>query len=83
MSLWGVSGEPLVGAATFKLRAEGVKKLLAWKYGTLKQRPCIVVDPLNQDVRLELHCVLYNVHADQVRTVLGPYGKVTNVTRDQ
>lgn len=71
-----------VWAVTFK-NAEALKKMLAAKEVTVKERRCIIVDPSNQDIRLKLHWVLHNVTDDDVRLALAPYGKVTEVARER
>lgn len=71
-----------VWAVTFK-NAEALKKTLAAKEVTVKERRCIIVDPSNQDIRLKLHWVLHNVTDDDVRVALAPYGKVTEVARER
>lgn len=50
---------------------------------TVKDRRCLVIDPGNQDVRLKLHWVLYNVPDDDVRAAFAPYGKVTEVSKEK
>ncbi|XP_077527485.1 uncharacterized protein LOC144172983 [Haemaphysalis longicornis] len=69
-------------AVTFK-DAEGARKLVAAGELRVKERRCLVIDPRNQDVRLKLHWVLHHVPDDDVRSALGLYGKVTEVTRDR
>ncbi|XP_042144018.1 uncharacterized protein LOC115308768 [Ixodes scapularis] len=71
-----------VWAVTLK-SAEGKKKLLAAGELFVKGRRCIVVDPSNQDTRLKLHWLVHHVPDDEVRVALAPYGKVTEVVRDQ
>lgn len=71
-----------VWAVTFK-SAEGVKKILAANDVKVKDRRCIVVDPGNQEVRLKLHWLLYNVPEDAVRVALAPYGRVCEVRRER
>ncbi|CAN7938399.1 unnamed protein product, partial [Ixodes hexagonus] len=71
-----------VWAVTFKT-AEGKKKMLTTPELTVKGRRCIVIDPSNQDVRIKLHWVLFNVSDDDVRAALAPYGKVIEVSREK
>ncbi|XP_042148990.1 uncharacterized protein LOC121837437, partial [Ixodes scapularis] len=71
-----------VWAVTLK-SAEGKKKLLAPGELVVKGRRYIVVDPSNQDTRLKLHWLLHHVPEDEVRVALAPYGKVTEVVRDE
>ncbi|XP_077528307.1 uncharacterized protein LOC144139962 [Haemaphysalis longicornis] len=71
-----------VWAVTFK-DADGAKKFVAVGEVQVKGRRCVVIDPRNQDVRLKLHWVLHFVPDDEIRAALGPYGKVTEVTRDR
>lgn len=69
-------------AVTFK-NGDGVKKLVAAASITVKERRCLVIDPGNQDVRLKLHWVLYNVPDDAVRAAFAPYGRVTDVAKEK
>ncbi|XP_077542041.1 uncharacterized protein LOC144154811 [Haemaphysalis longicornis] len=71
-----------VWAVTFK-DADGAKKFVAAGEVQVKGRRCVVIHPRNQDVRLKLHWVLHFVPDDEIRAALGPYGKVTEVTRDR
>ncbi|XP_077558226.1 uncharacterized protein LOC144173834 [Haemaphysalis longicornis] len=71
-----------VWAATFK-SADGVKEILAMNDVKVKDRRCIVIDPTNQEVRLKLHWLLYNVPDDVVRAALAPYGRVGEVRKER
>lgn len=71
-----------VWAVTLK-SSEAVKKLLRSATITVKSRRCLVVDPNNQDLRLKMHWVLYNVNEEDIREALAPYGEVTEVSRER
>lgn len=71
-----------VWAVTFK-NAEGVKKALAIGEMKVKGRRCIVVDPTNQDLRLKLHWLLFNVPDEDVRAALAMFGTVTDVAKEK
>ncbi|XP_077539482.1 uncharacterized protein LOC144152145 [Haemaphysalis longicornis] len=71
-----------VWAVTFKSEL-GVKKILEAKELHVKGRHCLVIDPANQDLRLKLHWLLYNVTEDDVRVALAPYGRVSEVPRER
>ncbi|XP_037579868.1 uncharacterized protein LOC119462610 [Dermacentor silvarum] len=71
-----------VWAVTFK-STEGMKKALACGEMEVKGQRCLVIDPANQDVRLKLHWLLFNVAEEDVRVALAPYGKVTDVTKEK
>lgn len=38
----------------------------------VKDRWCLIIDPVNKDVRMKLHWLLYNVPDDKVRASLAP-----------
>ncbi|XP_077558093.1 uncharacterized protein LOC144173620 [Haemaphysalis longicornis] len=72
-----------VWAVTFK-STDGVKKILAMNDVKVKDRRCIVINPTNQEVRLKLHWLLYNVPDDAVRAALArAYGRVGEVRRER
>ncbi|XP_075527567.1 uncharacterized protein LOC142559796 [Dermacentor variabilis] len=71
-----------VWAVTFKT-AEGMKKLLAVTDVTVKNHRCLVIDPSTHTVRLRLYWLLYHIQDEDVRAALAPYGKVTDVCREQ
>ncbi|XP_077553112.1 uncharacterized protein LOC144167824 [Haemaphysalis longicornis] len=71
-----------VWAVTFK-SAEGVKKMLAQSDVKVKDRRCIVIDPSNQEVRLKLHWLLYNVPDEDVCAAFAPYGRVVEVRKER
>ncbi|XP_037562008.1 uncharacterized protein LOC119441460 [Dermacentor silvarum] len=71
-----------IWAITFK-SAEGMKKLLSTREMKLKERRCVVIDPGDQDVRMKIHWILYNVQDEDVRTALAPYGTVTEVAKER
>ncbi|XP_065305805.1 uncharacterized protein [Dermacentor albipictus] len=71
-----------VWAVTFK-STEGIKKALACGEMKVKGQRCLVIDPANQDVRLKLHWLLFNVADDDVRVALAPFGKVTEVSKEK
>ncbi|XP_077560880.1 uncharacterized protein LOC144175717 [Haemaphysalis longicornis] len=71
-----------VWALTFRDES-GVKRMLAATDVKVKERRCLVIDPANQDVRLKLHWILYNVPDDEVRAALLPYGRVVDIGRER
>lgn len=71
-----------VWAVTFK-SADGVKKILAMNDVKVKDRRCIIINPTNQEGRLKLHWLLYNVPDDAVRAALAPYGRVGEVRKER
>ncbi|XP_037564320.1 uncharacterized protein LOC119443544 [Dermacentor silvarum] len=72
-----------VWAVTFK-SAEATKKMVGIGEVRVKEKRCLVVDPENQeDVRLKLHWLLFNVADEDVRVALAPYGKVTDVSKEK
>ncbi|KAM7300190.1 uncharacterized protein ISCGN_020754 [Ixodes scapularis] len=62
---------------------EGKKKLLTASELVVKNSRCIVIDPSNQDVRMKVHWLLYNVADDDVRAALAPHGKVVEVAKEK
>ncbi|XP_075547378.1 uncharacterized protein LOC142581813 [Dermacentor variabilis] len=71
-----------VWAVTFK-SMEGMKKALECGEMKVKGQRCLVIDPANQDVRLKLHWLLFNVADEDVRVELAPFGKVTEVSKEK
>ncbi|XP_077527934.1 uncharacterized protein LOC144139474 [Haemaphysalis longicornis] len=71
-----------VWALTFRDES-GVKRMLAATDVKVKERRCLVIDPANQDVRMKLHWILYNVPDDEVRAALLPYGRVVDIGRER
>ncbi|XP_065281941.1 uncharacterized protein [Dermacentor albipictus] len=71
-----------IWAITFK-SVDGMKKLLSVREVTVKERRCIVIDPDDQDVRMKIHWILYNVQDEDVRTAFAPYGTVTEVAKER
>ncbi|XP_077491932.1 uncharacterized protein LOC144102568 [Amblyomma americanum] len=70
-----------VWAVTFK-EPEGVKKIAGIGELSVKEQRCLVIDLANQDVRLKLHWLLYNVPDEDVRVAFASYGKVSEVARE-
>ncbi|KAH8033978.1 hypothetical protein HPB51_018489 [Rhipicephalus microplus] len=58
-----------------------VKKLLTFKQRNVKERHCVVVDPQEQQVRLCREGLLNWVADEDLKTALGVFGKVFEVTR--
>ncbi|KAH8036125.1 hypothetical protein HPB51_017936 [Rhipicephalus microplus] len=50
---------------------------------SVKDRPCVVVDPERQEVRLKLHWVAFDVNAETVRRAFREYGEVKEVISDK
>lgn len=50
---------------------------------TVKGRRCIVVDRSNQDVKVKLHWLLFDVADDDNKSALAPYGTVTKVAMEK
>ncbi|XP_075559291.1 uncharacterized protein LOC142590749 [Dermacentor variabilis] len=71
-----------VWAVTFK-SMEGMKKALECGEMKVKGQRCLVIDPANQDVRLKLHWLFFNVADDDVRVALAPFRKVTEVSKEK
>lgn len=63
--------------------ADAVHKLLSAVDVKVKDRPCLLIDPNNREVRLKLHWLLHGVTDEDVRVALSPYGKVLEVTREK
>ncbi|KAH7981646.1 hypothetical protein HPB52_000421 [Rhipicephalus sanguineus] len=49
----------------------------------VKDRPCLVVDPVRQEVRLKLHWVAFDVNAEAIRRALREYGEVREDISDK
>nr|XP_037291102.1 uncharacterized protein LOC119186796 [Rhipicephalus microplus] len=63
--------------------AEAARKLLSAVDVKVKDRPCLLIDPNNREVRLKLHWLLHGVTDEDVRVALTPYGKVFEVKREK
>ncbi|KAH8042759.1 hypothetical protein HPB51_025741 [Rhipicephalus microplus] len=55
---------------------EAKKTLLDAGLLSVKDRPCVVIDPERQEVRLKLHWVAFGVNAETVRRAFREYGEV-------
>ncbi|KAH7938729.1 hypothetical protein HPB52_000148 [Rhipicephalus sanguineus] len=62
---------------------EAKKTLLDAGLLSVKDRPCLVVDPVRQEVRLKLHWVAFDVNAETIRRALREYGEVREVISDK
>ncbi|XP_049272500.1 uncharacterized protein LOC125758859 [Rhipicephalus sanguineus] len=62
---------------------EAKKTLLNAGILSVKDRPCLVVDPERQEVRLKLHWVAFDVNAETVRRAFREYGEVKEVISDK
>ncbi|KAH8032021.1 hypothetical protein HPB51_022769 [Rhipicephalus microplus] len=62
---------------------EAKKTLLDAVLLSVKDRPCVVVDPERQEVRLKLHWVAFDVNAETVRRAFREYGEVKEVISDK
>lgn len=71
-----------VWAVTF-MNADANRKMLAASEMVVKGRPCVVIDPQNQEVKLKLHWLLYGVADEDIRAASSPYGSVSEVTRER
>ncbi|XP_077512787.1 uncharacterized protein LOC144123956 [Amblyomma americanum] len=63
--------------------ADAAQKLLLAVDVKVKDRPCLLIDPNNREVRVKLHWLLHGVTDEDVRVALSPYGKVLEVTREK
>ncbi|KAH7968008.1 hypothetical protein HPB52_005134 [Rhipicephalus sanguineus] len=64
--------------------ADEAKKALLDAGGlSVKDRPCLVVDPLWQEVRLKLPWVAFDVNADTIRCAFQDHGEVGEVISDK
>ncbi|XP_077483530.1 uncharacterized protein LOC144093728 [Amblyomma americanum] len=63
--------------------ADAAQKLLLAVDVKVKDRPCLLIDPNNREVRVKLHWLLHGVTDEDVRVALSPYGKVLQVTREK
>ncbi|XP_077523225.1 uncharacterized protein LOC144134122 [Amblyomma americanum] len=63
--------------------ADAAQKLLLAVDVKVKDRPCLLIDPNNREVRLKLHWFLHGVADEDVRVALSPCGKVLEVTREK
>ncbi|XP_077519927.1 uncharacterized protein LOC144129701 [Amblyomma americanum] len=63
--------------------ADAAQKLLLAVDVKVKDRPCLLIDPNNRELRLKLHWLLHGVTDEDVRVALSPYGKVLEVTREK
>ncbi|KAG0424689.1 hypothetical protein HPB47_028098 [Ixodes persulcatus] len=70
-----------VWAVTLK-STDGVRRTLATPELTVKGRLCLTIDPENQDVRIKLLWLLFNVLDDDVRAALAPYKTALEVVRE-
>ncbi|KAH8030904.1 hypothetical protein HPB51_012293 [Rhipicephalus microplus] len=62
---------------------EAKKTLLGTGLLSVKDRPCVVVDPEKQEVCLKLHWVAFDVNAETVRRAFREYGEVKEVISDK
>ncbi|KAH8009992.1 hypothetical protein HPB51_023637 [Rhipicephalus microplus] len=62
---------------------EAKKTLLDAGLLSVKDRPCVVVDPKRQEARLKLHWVAFDVNAEAVRRAFREYGEVKEVISDK
>ncbi|KAH8040098.1 hypothetical protein HPB51_009354 [Rhipicephalus microplus] len=62
---------------------EAKKTLLDAGLLSVKDRPCVVVDPERQEVRPKLHWVAFDVNAETVRRAFREYGEVKEVISDK
>ncbi|KAG0444543.1 hypothetical protein HPB47_013677 [Ixodes persulcatus] len=62
-----------VWAVTFR-SPEGKRKIIAAGDLVVKGRRCVVMDPVNRDVRVKIHWLLHYAPDDEVRVALAPYG---------
>ncbi|KAH8035425.1 hypothetical protein HPB51_005149 [Rhipicephalus microplus] len=62
---------------------EAKKTLLDAGLLSVKDRPCVVVNPERQEVRLKLHWVAFDVNAETVRRAFREYGEVKEVIGDK
>ncbi|XP_077507184.1 uncharacterized protein LOC144116317 [Amblyomma americanum] len=69
-----------VWAVTFK--DEEGKKILQAEALDVKEHRCVVRDPSNQCVRMKLYWLLHGVRDDDVRSALAPFGKVTDIAKN-
>ncbi|XP_065297402.1 uncharacterized protein [Dermacentor albipictus] len=58
------------------------KRLVALKELQVKRGRCVIVDPHDQQVKLRLHCLLYGVADEDVRT-FAAFGKVEEVSQER
>ncbi|KAH8024909.1 hypothetical protein HPB51_002323 [Rhipicephalus microplus] len=67
-----------------KMKTDEAKKTLL--YGGLlsvKDRPCVIVDPERQELRLKLHWVAFDINAETVWRAFREYGEVKEVISDK
>ncbi|XP_077486753.1 uncharacterized protein LOC144098071 [Amblyomma americanum] len=62
--------------------AEATRRLLAFKELKVKNRRCVIIDPLDHQVRLRLHWLLHGVADENVRSALAAFGTVMDVSRE-
>ncbi|XP_075730852.1 uncharacterized protein LOC142774347 [Rhipicephalus microplus] len=62
---------------------EAKKTLLDAGLLSVKDRPCVVVDPERQEVRLKLHWVAFDINAETVRHAFWEYCEVKEVISDK
>ncbi|KAH8029357.1 hypothetical protein HPB51_025503 [Rhipicephalus microplus] len=62
---------------------EAKKTLLDAGLLSVKDRPCVVIDPERQDVHFKLHWVAFDVYAETVRRAFREYGEVKEVISDK
>lgn len=62
---------------------EAKKTLLHAGLLSVKDRPCLVVDPVKQELRLKLHWVAFDVNAETIRRAFREYGEVRDVISDK
>ncbi|KAH6920910.1 hypothetical protein HPB50_028102 [Hyalomma asiaticum] len=62
---------------------EAKKTLLHAGLLSVKNRPCLVVDPVKQELRLKLHWVAFDVNAETIRRAFREYGEVRDVISDK
>ncbi|KAH8038053.1 hypothetical protein HPB51_020890 [Rhipicephalus microplus] len=67
-----------------KMKTDEAKKiLLDTGLLSVKDQPCVVVDPERQEVRLKLYYVAFDVNAETLRRAFREYGEVKEVISDK
>ncbi|KAM7284850.1 uncharacterized protein ISCGN_001944 [Ixodes scapularis] len=67
-----------------KLRTgEAKEKLLSAGNLKVKNRLCLIVDPVRRELRVKVHWVAFGVSVDAIRRAFEPYGEVKGVAREK